>query len=153
MLKYIYRVGSVIMNSNVCSKCGAVMAPGVKFCASCGTPVGEVPAQQPVAAVQQPVAQVTPGIGGSVLIRRKSNFFGCAVPLTVTVDGSSYTFNNGNEFTFNLTPGVHVITWKFWSRRLQQTQVTVVPGGTYLVELVYDWLWGGFKLGKDSKIG
>lgn len=149
------------MNNNVCPKCGAVVAPGTSFCVGCGTPVGGVQAQQAVqpmqqqvapAQVQQPVmAQVATG-GGSLLVRRKSSFFGCAVPLTVTIDGNSYTFNNGNEFTFNLTPGVHVVTWKFWSRSLQQTQVTVAPGGTYLVELVYDWLWGGFKLGKDSKV-
>jgi hypothetical protein len=141
------------MNNNVCPKCGAAIVPGTQFCSGCGTPVQGSVQNVPVqpAPVQQPV--VAQGGYGSLFIRRVSNAFGCAVPLTVTVDGNSYTFNNGNELTLNLTPGVHVVTWKFWSRRLQQTQVNVTVGNQVFVELVYDWLWGGFKLGKNSILG
>jgi hypothetical protein len=70
------------------------------------------------------------------------------------IKNNAYTYNiTENELTLNLTPGVHVVTWKFWSRRLQQTQVNVTVGNQVFVELVYDWLWGGFKLGKNSILG
>ncbi len=41
-----------------CKSCGSQIAEGTKFCSSCGTPVDDVPAQQPVAATAQPVNTV-----------------------------------------------------------------------------------------------
>ena len=158
------------MSNKVCPNCGLQYAMGSKFCMSCGsalpaeeqevavTPISQPTIQPvsngpvvpiPVNAAQAPVT----GEFGSLLIRRKTCYQGWALPLTVLVDGNQYTFNNGDELTFHLTPGVHWVVWKFWCRSDQQTQVTVVPGGYYFVELVYDWVWGGFKMNPESKVG
>ncbi len=121
-------------------------------------PVAPVaPVQQPVAPVvpvQQPVAPVAPtdGNNGVVVIKRKNSFVGIAINIDLTLDGYPYKISNDQTMSFTLTPGVHTITYKVWCRRLKTVQINAVPGGNYFIEFTPDWLWGGFKLSKNSRI-
>ena len=145
------------MKSNVCPNCGLVATTGAKFCMACGSAIEQgavVPSQVPVTPTPAPAINnvIEPGAYGSLLIRRKECFQGWALPLHVIIDGCQYDFNNGQELKLQLTPGVHHVLWKFWCRSDQETYVTVQAGGYYFVELVYDWVWGGFKMNPESKV-
>lgn len=127
------------MTDNYCKECGKFIEAGAKFCNKCG------------ATINQDVEQNKKD-SGKLIIRRKSSILGAAVGIKVTLNGTDYTFTNGTEMSFDLNPGTYTVSWKFWCRSLQKTDVVITSGNTCLVELVYDWLWGGFKLGKNSKI-
>lgn len=140
-----------------CMKCGTKNDGDAKFCFQCGTPLqqqGGTIAPSVEIAPQQ-VAQAVPVGNGiaSLKIKRVSSFQGCAVPLTVIIDSIEYTFNNGDELVINISPGIHMVYWKFWSRSNKEVQINAVAGGQYYVELVADLLLGGFKLGKNSILG
>lgn len=118
-----------------CPNCGAEV--NGSFCTKCGTPIN---------------GGTNPYQGGTLLITRPSKFWGWAVKLNVAIDGTIYPLSAGQTLSFNLVPGVHVITYKIWCRREQRVDLNVVPGGNYSVVFDYDWLWGGFKVGKASKL-
>lgn len=143
---------------NFCPNCGSQNDGSAKFCLSCGTPLQQSQSGTIAPSVQieqDPVQQAAPISNGIAVlkIKRVSSFSGCAVPLTVIVDSIEYSFNNGDELVVNISPGVHMVYWKFWSRSQKQAQVNAVAGGQYYVEIVADLLLGGFKLGKNSILG
>ena len=118
-----------------CTNCGAEVQGN--FCTKCGAAVGSAPMNQG---------------NGTLVITRPSKFWGWAVKLNVMIDGNAYPLGAGQSLSFTLTPGNHVISYKIWCRREQIIQLAVVPGGSYSVVFDYDWLWGGFKVGKSSKL-
>ena len=143
---------------NFCPNCGTQNDPNAKFCFSCGTPLQQSQGGTIAPSIkieQAPVEHVAPIGNGiaSLKIKRVSSFSGCAVPLTVIVDSIEYSFNHGDALVVNISPGVHMVYWKFWSRSQKQAQVNAVAGGQYYVEIVADLLLGGFKLGKNSILG
>lgn len=124
---------------NNCPNCGNPISGNINFCDKCGYQLVQItPAQ-------------TSDTGHLHIVRKKS-FYGCAVSLSVTINNVDYKLNNGDELNFDLQPGRYVITYKVWCRRRKEVTIDVVAGGNYLMEFVNDYLWGGFKLSKDSKL-
>lgn len=148
----------LVVYMNFCPKCGTQNDGSARFCLACGTPLQQSQNGNIASSVQieqVPVQQVAP-VGNEIAvlkIKRVNSFLGCAVPLTVIVDSVEYSFNNGDELVVNISPGVHMVYWKFWLRSRKQAQVNAVAGGQYYVEMVADLLLGGFKLGKNSILG
>ena len=70
----------------------------------------------------------------------------------MTLDGQPFQLSNGQQLIYSLVPGIHTITYKLWCRREKTVQINVVAGGQYLIDFTADWLWGGFKLSKNSKL-
>jgi hypothetical protein len=125
-----------------CSNCGNPLNGGV--CNICG---GDLNSNQ------ESVQTVNQGnVGGTLLVKRPNSFIGIAINIDLTIDGYAYKVANDQQLTFNLTPGVHTITYKVWCRRLKTVQLNVVAGGNYYLEFAVDWLWGGFKLSKNCKL-
>lgn len=89
---------------------------------------------------------------GTLVINRKNSFIGCAVNIEMTLDGQPFQLSNGQQLIYSLVPGIHTITYKLWCRREKTVQINVVAGGQYLIDFTADWLWGGFKLSKNSKL-
>lgn len=123
-----------------CQKCGSVVNGA--YCSNCGNPVSSMP-------IAQSDTQTNNGI---LVINRKNSFFGIAVNIGITIDGNPYQLSNNQQLSFALTPGVHTITYKSWCRRTKTVEINVVAGGNYLLDFVVDFLWGGFKLSKKSKL-
>lgn len=124
---------------NKCPNCGLDLVAGANFCDKCG-------------ASLNPTTQVNNAGTGHLLIKRKSSFYGFAVSISVNINNLDYSLGNGDELNFDLLPGRYVITYKVWCRRKKEVTIDVVSGGNYYIEFVNDYLWGGFKLSKNSKL-
>lgn len=131
------------MNNGICPNCNNVNAPGAKFCAKCGTALGDSNVQQGVPST---------GGTGHLIIERKDSFWGCAVPVTIGIGGYSYQLQNGGKIEMDLNPGTYQVTYKVWSRSLKTVDVVITPSCMCRVYLVPDLLLGGFKLSKESKL-
>ena len=129
-----------------CNKCGSVVTE--MFCNNCGTPVNSQ--SENLSNIQE--VSMQSNNNGLLVVNRKNSFVGIDVNIAMTIDGSPFQLCNNQQFSFSLTPGVHTITYKVWCRRTKTVQINVVPGGNYLIDFVADWLWGGFKLSKNSKL-
>ena len=131
-----------------CTNCGSPV--NGQFCNNCGTPVGGqvAPVQQPV----QPIAPQSDPNNGTLVVNRKNSFVGIAINIAMTLDGQPFQLSNGQQLAYSLVPGVHTVTYKVWCRRKKTVEVNVVAGGQYLIDFTPDWLWGGFKLSKNSKL-
>lgn len=115
-----------------CTKCGSKVEG--RFCSSCGSPVEDNNLQQ-----------------NNLIIERVKGVMGVAINIDITVDNSNIIkLPNGSKLTYNLEPGVHTITYKVWCRRQKDVSINVEPGKNYYIKFVYDPLWGGFKISKDS---
>ncbi len=124
---------------NKCPNCNSDLTAGSNFCEKCGASV---------TSTTQPNNSST----GHLLVRRKKSFYGFAVAISVTINNIEYTLNNGDELNFDLLPGRYIITYKVWCRRKKEVTIDVVSNGNYYIEFVNDYLWGGFKLSKNSKL-
>ena len=74
-----------------CKKCGVEIALGEKFCQGCG-------AKTEYADLKF----------GKIIVRRKSNFCGCAIPFKIFIDEREMgTIRNGETLTFDVPFGTH----------------------------------------------
>lgn len=120
-----------------CPKCGNKLNPNAKYCEQCGTGIIQV-SDSP--------------IPGHLVLNRKKSFYGVAIGIIVTINNVEYRLDNGDNFTITLAPGTYTLTYKVWCRRKKEVIVEVESGGEYLLDFVNDYLWGGFKVGKNSKL-
>jgi hypothetical protein len=134
------------MNYNVCPKCGGQVLNNQNFCNYCGTPINNLNNQN----MNNQVMNNMPTTG-KLFISRVNNFYGCAVKLTIYINGCAYSLENGGRIDLDLVPGVYNITWRFWCRRDKNVQINVMPGNWYQLEFKPDYLWGGFKLSDRCK--
>lgn len=78
-----------------CEKCGHEIKDGEKFCQGCGT--------------KTEFANLT---YGKVIIKRKSSFYGCAIPFTVYVDEKPKgNISNGKTLELEVPYGTHKISF------------------------------------------
>ena len=126
--------------NNFCTQCGANNVGG-NFCVTCGSPINNQVAQQPVQTNT-----------GQLILMRKGAVMGFAIDIHITINGVSYKLSAGNSITLDLAPGSYQISYKVWCRREKTITINIVAGNNYLVDFVYDPLWGGFKIGKESKL-
>ncbi len=124
---------------NKCPNCGEDIVENTSFCEKCGT------------QLNQKIEQGQTGTG-HLLISRKKSFYGCAISLSVTINNVDYKLNNGENLNFDLQPGRYSITYKVWNRRKKEVTIDVAQDGNYFIEFVNDYLWGGFKISKKSKM-
>lgn len=76
-----------------CKKCGVEIALGEKFCPGCG-------AKTEYADMKF----------GKIIIHRKSNFYGCAIPFKIFIDEREMgTISNGETLTFDVPFGTHQV--------------------------------------------
>ena len=127
------------MNYNMCPNCGGQVLSNQNFCNYCGSPMNNGMNGNMQAST------------GKLFINRVNNFYGCAVKLTIYINGCAYSVENGGRIELDLVPGVYTITWRFWCRRDKTVQINVVPGNWYQLEFKPDYLWGGFKLSDRCK--
>lgn len=120
-----------------CSNCGNKINPNAKFCDQCGAEIKQVD------NLLEP---------GHLVLNRKKGFYGVAIGIIVTVNNVEYRLDNGDKFTIELAPGIYNVTYKVWCRRKKEVTVEVASGEEYLIDFVNDYLWGGFKIGKNSKL-
>ena len=85
-------------------------------------------------------------------IMRKKSYWGCAFKLDITIDNYNYQSGNGESFSFQMQPGHHVITYKFWSRRQKIVEIDMISGNYYTLIFKPDIFWGGFKVDNTSKL-
>lgn len=128
-----------------CTQCGTPNNGG-NFCITCGCPINNQIAQQTL--YSQPVQVNT----GRLILMRKGKVMGFAIDIHITINGLSYKLEAGNNISLDLAPGICQISYKVWCRREKTITINIVAGNYYLVDFVYDPLWGGFKIGKDSKL-
>ena len=88
----------------------------------------------------------------TLTITRKTSIWGVAVKLEVIIDNYQYKLGNGDSFTYQMLPGHHVITYKFWSRKPKTIEIDMIAGNSYSVILKPDLALGGFKLDPSSKL-
>ena len=139
-----------------CTNCGCQNTSG-NFCVQCGAPLNNVqqPAMvnqpvQPQVPIQQPMGQN--GTMGQLVLKRDSALIGFAVDIHITVNGAPYQLSAGKSVVLDLVPGTYRITYKVWCRKEKEVIINVFAGNQYILDFVYDALWGGFKLGKYSKL-
>jgi len=128
-----------------CIKCGALVEGN--FCSKCGTPVNKEDSQQ-VSKEGSQSKEINDM--GMLKVERKSSFWGWAVKVDITIDGSLYYLGSGDNFQVALVPGHHVITYKVWCRSLQTLELDVGAGKNYYLPLEIDFWRGGFKVGKEA---
>ena len=131
-----------------CTQCGTPNNGG-NFCIKCGCPSNNQVTQAPQ---QSPYNQTIQANTGRLVLMRKGKVIGFAIDIHITINGLSYKLDAGNNITLDLAPGMYQISYKVWCRREKTITINVVAGNNYLVDFVYDPLWGGFKIGKDSKL-
>ncbi len=124
---------------NNCPNCGNPIVNSSNFCKKCGIQLNQS-------------TQTNTSETGHLSISRKKSFYGCAISLSVVINNSDYKMNSGDVLKFDLQPGRYIIAYKVWCRRQKEITIDVVAGGTYFVEFVNDYLWGGFKISKNSKL-
>lgn len=133
------------MNYNMCPKCGGQVLSNQNFCNYCGAPMNNVNVQN--TNMNNNVATT-----GKLYITRISSFYGCAVKMTIYINGVAYPLENGGKIDLDLMPGTYNITWRFWCRRDKNVVINVTPGNWYQLEFKPDYLWGGFKLSDRCKL-
>lgn len=122
--------------NNFCNNCGNPITSG-KFCTNCGAPI----------STTNILANT-----GHLSIKRKGQIMGFAVNVHVKINEVPYELGAGQKIDLDLAPGTYRITYKIWCRREKEVIINIVAGNNYLIDLVYDPLWGGFKLGANSKL-
>lgn len=127
--------------NNFCSQCGTKNNGG-NFCTKCGNrfPQTNLDAQQ--------LSNNT----GKLVIRRKNKVMGFAIKIHITINGVKYELGAGENIILNLAPGTYLLAYGIWCRSDEVITINITPGNDYLIDFVYDPLWGGFKIGKDSKL-
>ena len=131
--------------NNKCQRCGNELVNGQNFCNGCGMPINNQNMNNGYNVMNSSTGM------GKLILSRQNKIWGCAMNLTVLINGYTYSLCNGQSYNLDLTPGVYNITWKFWSRRNKSIQINVMPGGFYCVDFKPDYLWGGFKLSDKCK--
>lgn len=136
-----------------CPKCGT-QNNGGNFCIACGNPLN-IDKQAQISSGNQIAFNQTNQNNiatGQLILRRNGKVMGFAIDIHITINGVPYKLKAGDNLTFNLSPGNYQITYKVWCRREKAVSINVIPGNYYILDFVYDPLWGGFKLGKESKL-
>lgn len=136
-----------------CPKCGT-QNNGGNFCIACGNPLN-IDKQAQISSGNQITFNQTNQNNiatGQLILRRNGEVMGFAIDIHITINGVPYKLKAGDNLTFNLSPSNYQITYKVWCRREKAVSINVIPGNYYILDFVYDPLWGGFKLGKESKL-
>ena len=86
-------------------------------------------------------------------IRRKKSFGGCAVKMHIDIDDiEKFDLGNNETKEVDLTKGEHTIKYKVWNRREKSVVINAQDGKEYKILFIYDPLWGGFKMAKETII-
>lgn len=133
--------------NNFCTQCGTSNKGG-NFCIKCGAQLTNNMQQL---AYQTPVQQL-PINTGRLILNRKDKIMGAAVKIHIKINGVAYELSAGKNITLDLAPGMYQIAYGMWCRSDEMIAINIVPGNQYLIDFVYDPLWGGFKIGKESKL-
>ena len=128
--------------NNFCTQCGT-KSDGGNFCTKCGNAL-----QSQVNTISQIQTTST----GCLVLERKGKVMGFAVKIHIKINGIDYELGAGENITLNLVPGLYQISYGVWCRSDEVIAINIVSGNNYLIDFVYDPLWGGFKIGKNSKL-
>lgn len=122
-----------------CTKCGSKIKDDSTFCEHCGNKVNGVNENN--------------SSQGSILFRRNNSFVGVIIGISIYIDGNLWKeLRNSCDLEIKLPSGRHAISYKVWCRRMKTVEIDIKAGESYYFNFVPDYLWGGFKLGKDSKL-
>ncbi len=100
-----------------CGKCGKNVEDNTKFCPSCGNPLGD---SSNLSTTNNNIVKL--------VIRRPKKFFGCAVSYKLFLDQQLVaSISNGEELTFDVTPGEHGLICDVWSGTDAQ-KIVIAPG-------------------------
>ena len=121
-----------------CTQCGTNNNGG-NFCIQCGNKL--------VVQTQQSLPNT-----GRLILNRKGKIMGFAIKINIKINNVSYELGAGKNITLDLAPGLYQISYGIWCRSDEVISINIMPGGSYLIDFVYDPVWGGFKIGKDSKL-
>jgi len=126
---------------NNCPKCNVPLVENANFCEKCGYQITST-------ATEKIDTKET----GHLLVSRKKSFYGFAISLNVQINNVDYNLSSGDTIDLNLLPGKYLITYKVWCRRQKELTIDVLANQEYFLEFVNDYLWGGFKVSKNSKL-
>jgi len=132
--------------NNFCTQCGTNNNGG-NFCVKCGASMNIQANYAQQSVVPQSYANT-----GRLVIQRRGKIMGAAIKINVKVNGVAYELGAGENIVLDLVPGIYQITYDVWCRREKAVTINIVSGNNYLIDFVYDPLWGGFKIGKESKL-
>lgn len=107
-----------------CKECGKEISDQAKVCPNCG--------------ISDPG---TYGPGELVIVRKKQ-FSGAAVPLTISINGKDAgNLKYGESVTYDLEAGTYTIQSRNWLRKSDVYRVKIVNGHTTMIETYIDF-WG-----------
>jgi hypothetical protein len=86
----------------------------------------------------------------NLIIERPGKVMGVLVDLNVTVGDTTYALGANKSYKFKLPNGIYNIKYKIWCRREKEVIVSIEDNKVCHIEFVYDALWGGFKVSKNS---